>query len=63
MEEIQRLKFQQDVTTGLTYFDTIKALVHEGQMAVRSLKERYISNLKRLHQLNGDGAPFIVTGR
>jgi hypothetical protein len=24
MEQIEKLKFQQDVTTGMTYFDTIR---------------------------------------
>ena len=34
MEEIEKLKFKQDVHTGLTYFDMVKQMIREGEREV-----------------------------
>lgn len=44
IEEIEKLKFKSDVHTGLTYFDTVKEMVRQGEKEVSDLKETYEYN-------------------
>ena len=48
MEEIEELKFKQDVKTGLTYFDQVKNIVNKGEQEVKQLKKDYEDNVNKL---------------
>lgn len=54
MQEIEQLKFKQDVQTGLTFFDKIKEVVRQGQQEVQALNDLYQSNVNRLSKLIKD---------
>ena len=51
MEQIEKLKFQQDVKSGISYFDQIKSVARAGQAELFQLKERYEQNVKVLSQI------------
>eukprot|EP00347_Sterkiella_histriomuscorum_P023297 403335185 len=48
IEDIEKLKFKQDVKTGLTYFDKVKEIVKEGEKVVDGLKQQYENNVSKL---------------
>ena len=48
MEEIEKLKFKQDVKTGLTYFDKVKEIVSEGEKEVSDMKTHYEDKIQQL---------------
>ena len=45
LQQIESLKFEKDVSTGLTYFDSLNALLTDGNREVEGLKKRYKDNL------------------
>ena len=51
MEQIEKLKFQQDVKSGISYFDQIKSVARAGQAELSLLKERYEQNVKVLSEI------------
>ncbi|CDW89092.1 UNKNOWN [Stylonychia lemnae] len=51
IEEIEKLKFKQDVKTGLTYFDKVQEIVKQGEKEVEDLKQQYENNLNKLIQI------------
>ena len=48
LEQIEKLKFQQDVSTGLCYFDLITAQVRQSKNEVELLRHKYEQNLRVL---------------
>ena len=53
MTDIALLKFEeQDVNTGLTYFDKMNETIKSGNKEVESLKKTYKRNLHVLNQLD-----------
>jgi hypothetical protein len=48
LEGIERIKFKQDVRTGLTYFDKVKEMSLKAEREMEDLRERYERNIIRL---------------
>lgn len=48
LEGIERIKFKQDVRTGLTYFDKVKEMSLKAEREMEELRERYERNIIRL---------------
>ena len=51
IENIEKLKFNQDVETGMNYFDKVRQLVREGQKDVKLLRSSYLQKLSALKQV------------
>ena len=52
MQQIESLKFEHDVNTGLTYFDSMNEIIKLGNKEVEGLKKIYKKNLQMLNQLD-----------
>jgi hypothetical protein len=56
LEEIEKIKFKQDVRTGLSYFDQVNSMSREAGKEIEELRKRYEFNLLRLSMMLNEQA-------
>jgi hypothetical protein len=56
LEEIEKIKFKQDVRTGLSYFDQVNSMSRQAGKEIEELRKRYEFNLLRLTMILNEQA-------
>ena len=56
LEEIEKIKFKQDVRTGLSYFDQVNSMSRQAGKEIEELRKRYEFNLLRLSMVLNEQA-------